>query len=98
MLQLRSRLSMSEGVVVAAACLLASVTLVVPGSLRGQTAGEGTITGTVSDSTGAVVNDATVTANNAATGIATERKTSSAGIYTISPLPVGTYTVTVVAK
>jgi hypothetical protein len=89
---------MSEGVVVAAACLLASVTLVVPGSLRGQTAGEGTITGTVSDSTGAVVNDATVTANNAATGIATERKTSSAGIYTISPLPVGTYTVTVVAK
>ena len=69
-----------------------------PATLRAQTAGEGTITGTVTDSTGAVVGDATVTATNAATNISTSRTTSSAGLYTIAPLPPGTYTVTVEAK
>ena len=62
-----------------------------------QTAGEGSIVGTVKDSTGAVIPNATVTATNDATGIATTRISSSAGFYTISPLPPGTYTIQVTA-
>lgn len=63
-----------------------------------QTAGEGAITGTVTDATGAVVPGATVTAHNDATGVETSRKTSSAGVYQISPLIVGVYSVTVTAQ
>jgi len=69
-----------------------------PAALQAQTAGEGTITGTVTDSTGAVIADAIVTATNAATNVSTSRTTSSAGLYTIAPLPPGIYTVTVEAK
>ncbi|HEY2014000.1 MAG TPA: carboxypeptidase regulatory-like domain-containing protein, partial [Bryobacteraceae bacterium] len=60
-----------------------------------QTAGDGAITGTVKDSSGAVVPNATVTARNDETGVETSRPTSSAGVYQISPLIVGTYSVTV---
>jgi hypothetical protein len=60
-----------------------------------QTAGEAAITGTVTDSSGAVVPNATVTAHNVATGVDTSRVTSSAGVYQISPLIIGTYSVTV---
>ena len=60
-----------------------------------QTAGEAAITGTVTDSTGAVVANASVTATNVATGVSTVRKTSSAGVYEVGPLITGVYTVTV---
>jgi Carboxypeptidase regulatory-like domain len=60
-----------------------------------QTAGEAAITGTVSDSTGAVVANVMVTATNVATGVSTARTSSSAGVYEVSPLIAGTYTVTV---
>ena len=66
--------------------------------LQAQTAGEGSLAGTVTDGTGAVVAAAHVTATNAATRISTETTTSSAGLFTIAPLPVGTYSVTVTAK
>jgi len=69
-----------------------------PAALQAQTAGEGTITGTVTDSTGAVVGNAKVTATNAATNVSTSRTTSSAGLYTIAPLQPGIYTVTVEAQ
>jgi hypothetical protein len=62
-----------------------------------QTAGEAAITGVVTDSTGAAIAAATVTAINDATGVQTERHTSSAGVYEISPIIIGTYTVTVSA-
>jgi len=63
-----------------------------------QTAGEGAIEGTVKDSTGAVIPNATVIATNTGTNIATTRISSSAGFYTITPLPPGTYSVEVSAK
>jgi len=72
--------------------------LMNPPTMPAQTAGEGTITGTVTDSTGAVVAGAKVTATNAATNIATTRTTSSAGSYTIAPVPPGIYSVQVVGK
>jgi Carboxypeptidase regulatory-like domain len=72
--------------------------LAAPSSILAQTGGEGTLAGTVTDSTGAAVPGATVTATNAATNVATERTTSSAGVYTIAPLPPGIYSVQVTAK
>jgi hypothetical protein len=98
MLQLRFRLLRSAGVELLFTGMLLFLIGFLPWALQAQTAGEGTITGTVVDSTGAVVGNATVTATNLATGVSTTRTTSSAGLYTISPLPVGTYSVTVSAK
>src|ERR1700678_341705 len=77
---------------------LALCLCLVTAAAMGQTAGDGAITGTVKDSTGAVVPNATVKARNDATGVVTQRTTSGGGIYEISPLIVGTYTVTVSAK
>lgn len=62
-----------------------------------QTAGEGTIQGTVVDPSGAVIPNATVTATNNATTAATVRKSSSAGFFNIAPLPPGTYSIEVKA-
>jgi hypothetical protein len=60
-----------------------------------QSAGEGALQGTVTDSSGAVLPNATVVATNVATGIAATRTTTSAGFYVISPLQPGTYSVKV---
>jgi len=78
------------------AWLALSSALAVPWGAA-QTAGEGAITGTVKDTTGAVVPNATVTARNDATGVETSRPSSSAGVYQIGPLIVGSYSITVTA-
>src|SRR5665213_723488 len=62
-----------------------------------QSAGLGAIQGTVTDPTGAVISNAVVTATDVATGIVSKRKTSSAGLYTITPLTPDSYTVSVTA-
>ena len=67
------------------------------GTANAQTGGDGAITGTVKDSTGAAIPNATVIARNDATGVQTQRTTDGAGIYQISPIIVGTYTVEVSA-
>jgi len=54
-----------------------------------------TITGTVKDSTGAVVPDANVVVTQQETDTATALKTTAAGAYTAPYLPAGTYTVAV---
>jgi hypothetical protein len=56
--------------------------------------GNGTITGTIADQTGAVIAAATVQAKNVETGVVYSAASTGAGIYTITDLPVGTYTVT----
>lgn len=66
-------------------------------SAKAQTGGEAGIQGTVTDSTGAIIPNATVTAINTATAVATTRQTTGDGLYTISPILPGTYTVTVKA-
>jgi Carboxypeptidase regulatory-like domain len=50
-------------------------------TLKAQTGGEGAIQGTVTDSSGAVLKNATVTATNMATGITLTRTTSGDGVY-----------------
>jgi hypothetical protein len=67
--------------------------LVSPSSLMAQTGGEAGIQGTVLDSTGAAIPNATITATNTATGVATTRTTSAEGLYTIAPIVPGVYTV-----
>lgn len=57
----------------------------------------GSITGEVTDPSGAFVTSATVTAENTATAVKTQAKTNDSGTYTIRFLPVGTYTLRVEA-
>jgi hypothetical protein len=77
---------------------VAALMIATPFTLKAQTAGEGTIAGTVTDSTGAIIPNATVTAINTATNVATQRSSSSSGIFTIAPVHPGLYTLTVEAK
>ncbi|MFN7651395.1 MAG: carboxypeptidase regulatory-like domain-containing protein, partial [Acidobacteriota bacterium] len=53
----------------------------------------GEITGTISDSAGAVIAGATVTATNTATNTTRTATTTSAGVYNLTALPPGVYTV-----
>ncbi|MBV9086306.1 MAG: carboxypeptidase regulatory-like domain-containing protein, partial [Acidobacteriaceae bacterium] len=57
----------------------------------------GTITGTVTDPSGAVVKDAKVTATNKVSGEVRETRTTSDGNYTLAELIAAPYTVTVEA-
>ena len=49
------------------------------------------ITGTVEDSAGAALNDATVTARDTERGTSQTTKSSSGGVYNFNNLPIGTY-------
>jgi hypothetical protein len=55
----------------------------------------GTITGTVSDSTGALIPGVQVVLTNTETGAKSDTVTTGTGNYTVLQLPVGTYTLTV---
>ncbi|MGH9453237.1 MAG: carboxypeptidase-like regulatory domain-containing protein, partial [Terriglobia bacterium] len=72
--------------------LLMTAFLVAPSAPAQQSLGS--ITGTVTDSSGAVVPDVKVTIANVQTGLLQTATTSSAGSYSVFDLPIGTYTVT----
>src|ERR1700694_307895 len=55
--------------------------------MAAQIAGAGSIQGVVSDASGAVVPQANVTAVDVKRGIRTERQSTSAGFFNLSPLP-----------
>jgi hypothetical protein len=57
----------------------------------------GTMTGTVTDSTGAVVPNAPVQVKNTDTGVSYDGATSTTGNYTISQLPAGRYEISLTA-
>ena len=66
---------------------------------RTQSAGSaGTVTGTVTDPSGAVVAGATVTLSNGVSGLTRTVSTDNSGSYTISNIPFNTYRLSVSAK
>jgi hypothetical protein len=67
-------------------------------SLNAQIAGNGAIQGTITDPSGAVVPQATITAINTATGVETMRQSTASGFYIVSPLPAGEYNVRIAAS
>lgn len=74
-----------------AACALLAVCCVMG---RAQTI-TGSVNGTVTDPSGAVVPNAKVVATNVATGVTTPTTTNNDGIYNIRFLQIGTYKVTI---
>jgi outer membrane receptor protein involved in Fe transport len=68
--------------------------LLAAATLSAQTF-RGTILGTVTDPSGAVVAGAKVTAKNTGTGLERSTQTSGDGSYSLPELPIGTYTVTI---
>src|SRR6201987_656618 len=88
---------MKAGKVIAVVLLLWFLAVGAP-SLMAQSLVSGDVTGTVTDPSGAVVPDASVTLNNDATGAARTTITNSNGAYRFSLLPPGNYTVNVTAE
>src|ERR1700746_3431326 len=74
--------------------VLFAFVLAVASSLAAQTF-RGTILGTVTDASGAVVPGAKVSVKNLATGLERTSEASADGSYTLPELPIGTYSVTV---
>jgi hypothetical protein len=64
------------------------------GLLHGQGGANGTILGTVTDNSGAVLANATVEVTNIATNVTKHTQTTSAGDFTVPYLPPGNYRVT----
>ncbi|HTW48579.1 MAG TPA: carboxypeptidase regulatory-like domain-containing protein [Acidobacteriaceae bacterium] len=88
--------AISTRLIRAAATVFAALAFVATAALA-QTI-TGSIRGTVTDSSGAVLPGASVTATNVSTGVHTATLTDKDGDYNIQFLPVGTYTVTVTAS
>jgi hypothetical protein len=62
-----------------------------------QTAGTGSIQGTVTDQTGAILQNASVTVINTATGVQHKTTSGSDGLYIFPNIPIGVYTVDISA-
>ena len=73
------------------------VLVVMAGSLMAQV-GTGSIMGTVTDSTGAVLVGASVTITDAQTGVVRQMASNGAGLYVAPDLNVGVYNIEVKAK
>ncbi len=88
----RARLGILTAV---AGALLMLLWATLPGQAQQIT---GSITGTVKDSSGAVVSGATIKATNDATGFSRSVTANAYGDYRVDYLPVGTYTIEVKAQ
>jgi hypothetical protein len=75
----------------------ALATLLCASSALAQTV-TGSVTGTVTDPSGAVIPQATVVVTNTQTGVASSATSNGAGVYSLRFLPIGQYKVTVTAN
>jgi len=75
--------------------VLCSLYILTAGLLYGQGGANGTIVGTVTDNSGAVVTKAAVDVTNLNTNVTKHTETSSSGDFTVPYLTPGTYRVTV---
>jgi hypothetical protein len=73
------------------------VLLLFAGAAHAQVAGTGNIQGTITDATGAVIPDATVTATEKSTQVVHTTKTDGSGVYVFPNLDIGTYALHVAA-
>lgn len=74
------------------------LSLVITCAVKAQVAGTGTIQGTVSDSTGAVIPNATVTLTDVSTQVKRIAHSDSGGTYILPNISVGTYNASISAK
>jgi len=82
----------------AALSVLTILSFCLPWAAQGYAQGAGaTLTGTVTDRSGAVIPKAEISVKNAATGVTRNSETNSAGFYTAPGLPPGNYAVSVIA-
>jgi len=81
-----------------ASLLVLAIALTIVFPLCAQIGGSGSIEGTVTDPSGAVIPGATVEATSVNTSVKTARQTTAAGYYVISALPAGEYTLKVTAE
>src|SRR6185437_3821739 len=82
-----------QGMFCCFAMICLSVLMMMARPSYGQTAGAGTITGTVTDTSGAVLAGANVTVKNTDTGITHNYQTNQSGLYVAPFLQPGHYTV-----
>src|SRR5687767_844396 len=76
------------------AALALCLCLIAPGTLA-QTTGSATLRGSVKDANGSVLTDASVTLVNEATRVERKTTTNKDGIYVLSSVPPGTYSISV---
>jgi hypothetical protein len=77
-------------------CFLAALFFTIP--VNPQIAGTGNIQGSVSDPSGAVIPNATVTATDTSTQVKHATISDKAGVYAFPGLPIGTYNLRVSAQ
>jgi hypothetical protein len=75
--------------------LFLALFLLTPLAIHAQIAGTGTIQGTVTDSTGAVIADAPVTLTEKSTQVVHNGKTDGGGVYVFPNIVVGSYSLSV---
>ena len=71
--------------------VLLALLLFTPSVLHAQAAGTGSIQGTATDPTNAVISGASVTLTNDATLVQRRAVTDDSGLYTFPNVPIGTY-------
>jgi len=79
-------------------CLLLALSVIVACVPLAAQKITGDISGDITDSSGAVLPNATVTVKSAATGLTRSATTTSSGSYRVTDLPIGAYTVGVSAQ
>lgn len=87
----------SRAVTYIVAMLVLALCCMVPCSIWAQSA-SGTISGTVTDQTGAVVPGASVVLDNSATGVKTETVSNGTGFFNFAAVATGTYKLTIQAS